>query len=147
MSKTITLAELDLLKRIMEMTFSTQDGEALAAVRKANKILQKYSLTWAEILTRTVTVAAVPAYEQTYRPSGMTPPSDTEVEEEKNSAKLEDQIRWAFDQLRGNVGESFRPFIASLEAQFERTKYLSPAQRKPLFEAVRRLKERRRRDE
>lgn len=38
------------LKKIMEMTRSNHDGEALVAMRKANIMLKKYNITWTELI-------------------------------------------------------------------------------------------------
>lgn len=132
--KQISLSELDLLKRILGMTFSNHDGEALAAMRKANAILTKYNLTWAEVLGRTVNVMSTPATD--------------EIVEAGNTIDLRDQIRNAFNELRGvYMTPSFVGFLNSIEQDFRRNGYLSPAQRKPLFDAVKRHRRERKRDE
>jgi len=134
MAKQITLVELDLLKKAMGLTFSIHDGEALSALRKANVILRKHELTWAEVLGRTVTHGITPVDEEVEGASG-------------GELSIHEQTKRAFNELRGTVSGSFAIFIESIEQQFIRTGYLSPEQRRPLFKAVRNNRERRRRDE
>lgn len=43
-------AALDRLAKVMVMTTSDHDGEALAAVRRANGILAKHKLRWPDVL-------------------------------------------------------------------------------------------------
>lgn len=131
-TKTIPLAELNLFKRFMGMTFSEHDPEAITALRKANAILKKHSLNWDDVLGRTVTAAQ--------QQNGYAGP----VEEETEELPIKEQIQRAFDELRGTIqSESFKHFIESIERQFIASGYLSKNQRKPLFEAVRRLRARR----
>jgi len=49
------------LAKILELTTSSHDGEALSAIRKANDFLSKYGKTWSEILhTNQVTNEYIP---------------------------------------------------------------------------------------
>lgn len=127
MTKSIPLGELAQLKKLMAMTASTNDHEALAFLRKANAILSKYGLTWHDVLSRTVTAEAGPE------------PMNDEV-------SLKDEIQRAFDEVRGTASGSFADFLTSIENQFNATGYLSPAQRAPLYKSVRELRARRSRD-
>ena len=172
-AKQITLAELSQLKKFMMLTFSDNDPEALAALRKANGLLKKYQLTWDEVLSRSVQAVSSNGYggayptssppwgyggsaqgqrydgEATVRHNGRSPFSSTgEPEEERSELSVTEQTRRAFDELRGTIPTGqFAIFIESLEKQFREKNYLSPAQRAPLFKAVRNLRERRKRDE
>lgn len=47
---TITADEIGKLIKFLEMTFSDQDGEALTALRMANKILAKHKINYRELL-------------------------------------------------------------------------------------------------
>lgn len=51
---------LDLLIKIMSMTTSDNDGQALVAMRKANEQLKKWGWTWESILRGKISVAANP---------------------------------------------------------------------------------------
>lgn len=128
MDKQIPLGELAQLKKLMAMTTSTNDNEALAFMRKANAILLKYGLTWTGVLSRTVSAI------------------DTGPEPSQDERTLHEEIQMAFDEIRGNTHGDFASFVESIEKQFKDKGYLSPAQRKPLYDAVRRHRERRNRD-
>lgn len=130
--KSISLGDLALLKKVLAMTTSENDGEALTAIRKANAILKKGNLSWADVLERTV--SAGPSVVVNAGPIGEPKPAQ--------EATLEEQIQHAFDTLRGVPLGGFRIFIDSLEEQFNEKKYLSQAQRAPLFEAYKNHKAR-----
>jgi hypothetical protein len=51
---------VDLLIKIMSMTTSDNDGQALVAMRKANEQLKKWGWTWESILRGKISVAANP---------------------------------------------------------------------------------------
>jgi hypothetical protein len=48
----ITEEKKHILIKVLNLTQSNQDGEALSALRTANKILREYDLTWASIVSR-----------------------------------------------------------------------------------------------
>lgn len=127
MKRSIPLQQLALLKKIMAYTTSQSDSEALTAIRKANQILSDHGYTWNDFFDRTVNASF-----------------DVEASTEM---PLEEQIRRAFDEIRGNAHGTFGEFIDDIEKQFKESGYLTVAQRKPLFDAVKRHRERRRRDE
>lgn len=166
MTKQISLGELSQLKKLMAMTFSDNDPEALVALRKANGVLKKYSLTWDEVLSRSVQAVSTNGVYGTSEPSwgrgGSAQGQDTvvrhngrspfsgngEPEEERSELSVVEQTRRAFDELRGTIPSgSFAIFIEDLEKDFKQKGYLTPRQREPLFKAVRRLREQRKRDE
>lgn len=134
MSRTMTLTDLGQLKRMMSVTTSTNDHEALAALRKANVVLARSNITWDELLTKMVSGAGS---------LGAASANDVQAGEEMT---IIEQIQCAFDEIRGTVSGDFAEFVESLENQFRGTQYLTPAQRTPLFKAVMKLRERRKRD-
>jgi hypothetical protein len=119
---TITVAEFERLKKMMGLTFSDNDGEALNALRAANKVLQGKKLTWRDVLERTVTVDVEAA------------PPEPRPREEARDERVEN----AFDLLRDS--DKWTPFIESLHDQWERKNWLSPKQRAALFRNVEDLK-------
>lgn len=52
--------EFDLLVKLLGMTTSSVDAEALVAMRKANELLARLQLTWPALLRGRVTVLADP---------------------------------------------------------------------------------------
>ena len=44
------VADRDRLLNLLARTTSEHDGEALAAARKANQLLARHGLTWAEVI-------------------------------------------------------------------------------------------------
>lgn len=109
--KTIPLSQLHLFEKLLGMTTSASDAEALTAMRKANKILQDNGLTWAELLRKQVTSDSVSPY--------------TEPTADATAA----HVQTCLDTLRGSDSS----FISSLDKQWAEKGYLSPEQRRPLF--------------
>lgn len=150
--KQIPLAELNQIKKIMGMTTSIHDGEALNAIRKVNSMMAKHKITWADFFERTISTESHPAYTSYGRgPNNngtkrheYSDPSEDEMDV-GDETDLHSMIKAAFDELRGVDLGNFRSFIDSLENQYLAKKYLTPSQRKPLFETVKRHRERRRR--
>jgi hypothetical protein len=115
--------QLKLLEKLLGMTTSANDNEALVAMRKANQLLKDNRITWGEILRKQVTVAV----SQFTDDGPAAAPTDIVA---ATNAKVQD----ALDFLRGrDLGKS-NDFIASLDKQWAEKKYLKPEQRKPLFE-------------
>jgi hypothetical protein len=52
----MNLGDFNKLKKLMMLTTSENDVEALAALRKANSLLKAASVTWDRVFARTVTV-------------------------------------------------------------------------------------------
>lgn len=52
----MTLDDFHRLKKLMALTISDFDPEALLALRAANAILIKYELTWERVLSRSVKI-------------------------------------------------------------------------------------------
>lgn len=119
MAKTISLEKLALLYKCLLMTTSNQAGEAANAIWKANKILSEHNITWSDLLQKQVGLA-----DSEPLPAGGDVQTATDA-----------KIQRALDALRGIDMGNFSNFIESLDAQWTNRKYLSPAQRKPLFEA------------
>lgn len=131
-AKTISLTDLALLKKVLGMTTSEHDGEVLSAIRKANSILKKGGLSWADVLERTVSAGQGVVV-------NTGPIGEPKAAQETT---LEEQIQHAFDTLRGVPLGGFRNFIDSIEEDFKKKKYLTPEQRNPLFKAYRNHKAR-----
>lgn len=73
--------QLDLLIKLLKMTASSNDGEAVVAVRKANECLKRMSTDWESLLRGKVTIIedpftrAAPAPRQPTRSAPPPPPN------------------------------------------------------------------------
>lgn len=115
--KTIPLSQIPLLEKMLGMTTSSVDAEALVAIRKVNRMLKEHDITWKDLLSRQI--SAVDSFE---------PAPATSVEEATNK-----RVQAALDELRGvNLGK-VQEFFDSLDEQWSRQRYLSPDQRRGLF--------------
>lgn len=105
----------DLLAKILAQSDSTNDHEALAALRRAQVVMRRDGLTWAAILR------------------GEAAP----VEEDPEAREVGD----AFEAIEAaGVGGSFATFVDSIKRQWEETGTLSPRQRQVLFDSARKAK-------
>lgn len=115
--------QLKLLEKLLGMTTSVNDNEALVAMRKANQLLKDNRITWSEILRKQVTVAV-----NTYTDNGPAA-APTDIVAATNA-----KVQNALDFLRGRDVGKMNDFVSSLDKQWAEKGYLSPAQRKPLFD-------------
>jgi len=130
MSKTMTIQELSKFEKLLAMTNSSNDAEALVAIRKANKMLADARITWKELLSKQV------AQEGDGMEAGSAAP-------DVNKA-TDNHIQHCLDTLRGVDLGDFSNFIKDLDKTWNDCKYLTPGQRKPLFDAYKRFKEKNR---
>jgi hypothetical protein len=70
----LPLAQFRQLVKVMALTTSPSDAEALAAVRRANAVLAAANLTWPDVLNRVVTVEQ--PLEQVLNGHGRTPDAE-----------------------------------------------------------------------
>lgn len=123
------LTDFTRLRKLMGLTVSDNDHEALQALRSANAILKQNDITWDKFFSRTVTV--VNDFDAA--------PDDEPNSEGKRRAKMVDQ---AFEvlarkELRGDAED----FIASLQEQWANNGYLSEKQQEALFKFARNAEE------
>jgi len=110
----MTVDEFKKLKKLMQLTQSDNDNEALAALRKANAIIKSTSADWERILSRTIVVVdEVEEAPPPPRPGAM-------------SVEIDDAFEIC---LAGTQSE----FIDSLYDQWHATRFLSPRQTEALF--------------
>ena len=121
--KSLTITQLNLIEKLLGKSTSDNDHEAAAAIRAAHKILKDAGLTWGQLLRKQVGTVSQ------YTDDGPAGAADDVV------AATNAKVQKALDTLRGVDLGKFNDFIASLDKQWSEKKYLSPAQRKPLFEA------------
>lgn len=109
----MNIKEFRLLQKLMAMTTSPVDGEALMAIRQANRLLGEASLTWEKVFAKTVTVVA-------------------EVEADPEP-KVNDPDAARIDSLFATIEDRELPdgldkFVESLQEQWEKNRSLSPKQ-------------------
>lgn len=124
------LKDFNLLKKLMSMTTSDADAEALMAIRQANKLLAAEKLTWDLVFSRTVTVVAeVEAASDGLDLDYSKPPARIDPDAERI-----DEAFAAIDDAgtRGPFGD----FIESLREQWNKRRSLSDKQRAALFKAA-----------
>src|SRR5512139_2014798 len=118
---TIPLAQFTRLEKFMGLTMSEHDGESLAAIRQANKILVAYKITWQDVFKRLITIDV----------------EEAEPQPKTQSSDQKEEIDEAFRILRPALKPGgFRRFIEDLYEQWTENGWLSPAQRAALFKAV-----------
>lgn len=136
--KTISLADLALLKKVLGMLGSDADGEVVAAGRRATKIMRDNKLSWDDLFGRLVNASG-----SAHSLGVASAFGEDEVFEETEEVPMSTKIKRAFDTLRGVELGGFRSFVDSIEKTWLETNFLTPGQRAPLFDAVKRHNQRR----
>ena len=116
------------LKKIMELTFSENDAEALAAIRRAGKVLRDHGLTWDRILSKTVTIIAE------FEPDPERPPRP---EDSPKQRALYDELLDDAERSANEIGGSAIDFVASVRHHWDIKGWLS----KPQVEALKRVRD------
>jgi len=127
------LAAFKLLKKMLEMTFSESDGEALNAIRAANRIVKEADVTWTRILDRVVSIEVEAGFDA----------SDVEGEPASKPTRDAATEKLFEDALDGAEG-SWRDFLTDVYAKWERYGRLTPTQREAVQKGAARTRARRR---
>jgi hypothetical protein len=109
------------LCKVMMLTTSDNDSEALAALRKANALLKQRGLNWEDIFAALTEAAASD--------------EDEDDSEDYEAARIRAALAVA---MRSAGSESFRDFLDSIAEQFAEKGFLSPKQRAAVFKSARR---------
>jgi hypothetical protein len=111
----------ELFIKVLGMTTSTHDGEALAAIRKANELLKAAGVTWREYIEAVDITRKAKGGKQAPPP----PPPQDDFEDIEV-----DEIREMLDVLLRTVSPQspFRNFIESVNQQFCDNGHLSEKQ-------------------
>lgn len=123
------LADYKRLTKLMMLTTSDNDNEALSALRSANAILRADSIDWNRVFARTVQVI------NEFEPA----PADADPGEARRHQASE--IEKAFATLERC--DKFNDFITSLQDQWIKRRSLSEHQMEALFKNAREAEDRR----
>ena len=123
------------LMKVMGMTTSAHDGEALSAIRAANKILVAHKLTWQDVFSGLIKVEQPPPSRPSPPPRRPSPHRYDDDEE----FTIDFDIDEAFETVRETLRPGgFADFIDSLEKQWDEKGSLSSKQRRALYNAAQR---------
>jgi hypothetical protein len=122
----MTATEFEKFIKLMMMTTSSQDYEALSAMRKANALLAGMNRNWEEVLRGKVSVKGGEGYQQPFN----------------NFTKHDDarEIDPWFEKLLREVSpsSSFREFVEDVHKYWEQRGYLTEAQYRAIKKAAER---------
>lgn len=120
------------LRKLMMLTHSDNDTEALAALRKANALLREHSYDWNSAFDRLVKVES--PIEAAHDPGGSGKPPDTRPRTvDPETLRIENAFT-AIDEMEFSPG--FEDFLGSLKNQWDRVGRLTAAQKEALFKAA-----------
>ena len=129
---TMSLKAFSTLKRVMQLATSDNDAEALAALRKANSLLQAAGVDWQRVFERCVTVGIE------------VEEAPEEVDRRAHRARERTEILEAFETVEeSDPTGSFADFIASLKEQFDKRGTLTENQKAALLKSADRARDRR----
>jgi hypothetical protein len=117
----MTLKDFAILKKLMTLSTSDNDHEALASLRQATAILARSGHTWESCLNRTISVI-------------------NEVESAPELA--DDDLASAFDLALRNAKGEFRGVLESIREQYNARGFISDRQRAVVMGAADRVAER-----
>jgi hypothetical protein len=120
--------DVDMLSKLLMLTTSPHDGEALVALRKATGLLLRHDINWGEFVRGKVIVA------EPSQARAKAKPRAPDVEDEADGADL----GMMFQHLLATTHGSFRDFVSDVHAQWESRGRLSPRQREAIVNAFRR---------
>lgn len=121
----MTPGQLSMLIKVLNLTTSPNDAEALAAARKANDLLKRGTTTWEALLNSGGSVVAPDVDE-----------GDLGGDDNAEARAIDEAFQTIF--AYGNLRGSFEDFINSLHEQWQHRRSLSPRQKRSLFEAAER---------
>lgn len=127
----MTPGQLSMLVKVLNLTTSPNDAEALAAARKANDLLKRGSTSWEQLLGNGG--ATTPMFDEDDGSLG----GRDDAEARAIDAAFEEVFK--LGDLRG----SFEDFMDSIYQQWKEKHSLSPKQRAALFRAAENARERR----
>jgi len=119
-----------LFVKLMSMTTSDNDGEALIAIRKANKILREAKVSWQELLDAAATQQRLPP-----QPEPDWQNVNTRVERYSNKFEIDGMFNRAFAKNNTN---DFEEFLSSVHIWWLDKGWLSEKQ----YRVVKRAAER-----
>lgn len=117
--------------KLMMMTSSSHDAEALTAIRKANAMLASANVNWEEFLGAVETAKTAPPPRSDSGFSDVHGPGYDGSGACRDAAIVEPMFEQAFVKVR--PGSSFRDFLDSLREWWEEKGYLTQRQ----FQALR----------
>jgi hypothetical protein len=113
--------ELEKVVKLLNLSTSDNDHEALLAISKANEFVRKANLTWDEILLKEKPKVHAPI------PEWKRGQEEARREFESNP-QFGKTCEYAFSKLLDLEGLKARDFILSLQSQYQRKGYLSMKQ-------------------
>jgi len=131
------LKDFNQLKKIMALTLSKNDAEALASLRAANKIIEKSGVTWERFFERAV---RIDIEQDPDRPLSSAAQQKTGGNVDPNAQRINN----AFKTIEDNDTRIYESdFIQSILEQWTSRNYLSERQQDALFMNERRALEHR----
>lgn len=129
---------IDRLVKLMMMTTSSFDAEALVAIRKANSLLSSSNANWQDVLRTGFSIHTFD-YPPPRRPP---PPSPSKRKKKKTIDPRADLINQMFETILAEVSQSssFREFIVDVQEKWETTGSLTPKQFDAMERAYNRVK-------
>jgi hypothetical protein len=119
-----------LFAKLMAMTTSSFDHEALTALRKANAMLVRDNLNWQEAIERKVVDLKSKAKPAKPKPTTKNKPDSKKPSSERGKHDNAEEINRMFDALLKKVSpkSSFYEFVTDVHSWWEYRGYLTSAQ-------------------
>lgn len=114
------MVDKDKLTKLLAMTTSDNDGEALNAMRMANKIVKGAGLTWEQVLTEPPRRVTVTVSRNGFNPGPTAaPPEDWSPPHLKDKVIIDLMFRAVYSQPRSS-NEEFWQFMDSIHERWRK---------------------------
>lgn len=136
----MNLKDYAMFRKLLQMTLSSNDGEALTAIRKANGLLLADNKNWEELLDNKVSVSTEASFTQEKWKSTKPEEHFEEPEDDPEEHTIE-HIEHMFQTLIGHevVGGirpgSFRDMVEDIYYRWQQTNHLTKKQFKVIKNA------------
>jgi hypothetical protein len=142
------MLKLETFVKLMMMTTSDKDGEALTAIRKANLLLKAEGKNWEELITGLVPIEREARFQEEAprRSSGKAPPWDDDEDWKKavprrGAPEYQTFMYGLFEEALSKVrtGTSFRNTIESIHQWWQDKGFVTDNQLKVVLKAAGRI--------
>lgn len=116
----LSAADRERLSKILGMTGSAHDGEALAALRAANELLARHRVTWADVVMPSPATLRVVAPASSY-PPGYRPPTGPVTDVQAKTQRI-------FAERIAVLGLDDTKFVLRMSSKVRRGTAIKPAE-------------------
>lgn len=133
------LADFNRLKKFMALTDSDVDAEAMGALKAANNLLRKESLTWERVLSRSVKIISEAEEAPEDYGSGPQPAAKSRTVPASTRSNSDDELEEAIEIVENStIDGTFRYTLENIIAWYRKSGKISERQKEVVINASKR---------